>query len=516
MEFVYWIAVTLTLLSQVSAILVETPLGPIRGMEVTDKHTGELVYKFRGIKYAKPPTGKLRFQKPEPVDTWQQEYDATKYGPICPQVKMDLFGDVYKGIIQSEDCLSLNIEVPRKISTTEPLPVMVFIHGGGLVFGFGETFVGTRLAMEGNVVVVTINYRLGIFGFMSLYHPAAKGNYGFWDQKMALQWVHDNIRSFGGNPDSVTIFGESAGGWSVSMQSLQPSNKGLFHRLIAQSGVASRNGFIKRKTIEKFIKTIPDKTNCSINDMNQLVDCLREISVDDLIDAYGLVQVEAPEGQLSLEGFFGPAVDEDFFPKHPITLLEDPTSAASQFFGSLDFMTGLTSQEGSLIYMIIPPNMQEHYNFNASVSIPAEFVCAGVIRNHVDLHFNGDDTVYDAMCKFYTSDGSADDQSNRAADLIGDIFFTPSTAEMLDFHAKLKTGKTYQYQFSKISPKPFPFPPPSWFKGCGHGDELLFLQNIEAELSDMGSDKQLDQLKGDDLTVANNIIAMWSSFARTG
>ena len=509
-----WIVVNLVLLSTTNAILVETPLGHVRGIQATDRHTGDLVYKFRGIKYAKPPTGQLRFRKPEPIDIWRGEYDATKFGPICPQMEMDFFGEKYKALTQSEDCLSLNIEVPRKISKDELLPVMVYMHGGGLIFGFGDAFIGTRLALDGNVIVVTINYRLGILGFMSLYHPAAKGNYGFWDQKMAIQWIHDNIRSFGGDPNSVTITGESAGGWSVSMQSLQPSNKGLFHRLIAQSGVASRGGFLKMKTVEKFIQTIPERTNCSVTDMYQLVDCLRGVSADDLIQAYGMGLAEVPN-QMTLENFFGPSIDGDFFPVHPISLLEDPGSPVSQFFGSLDFMTGTTSQEGSLIFLM-PPKMQEHYNFNVSISVPAEFICEGIIRNYVNLQFKGDDSVYDAMCEFYTSDGTADEQSNRAADLLGDVYFTSFTAEMLDFHAKLKNGKTYQYQFSKISPRPFPLPPPKWLKGSGHADELLYLLNVDVAPTDIESDKDYDKLKGDDLTVAKNMISMWSSFSKTG
>ena len=333
-----YLAAIFTLLCQVNATLVETPLGPIRGIQVTDRHTGKFVHKFLGIKYAKPPTGQLRFRKPVPVEKWEKEYDATKYGPICPQAESDFFGGIYKvkntikRLNQSEDCLSLNIEVPQQISATEPLPVMVFIHGGGLVFGFGESFIGTRLVLDGNVVVVTVNYRLGILGFMCLYHPAAKGNYGLWDQKMALQWVHGNIRSFGGNPDSVTIFGESAGGWSVSAHSLHPSNKGLFHRLIAQSGVVSRRDFTKRKTIEKFLKTIPEKTKCSHTDMYQLVECLRGIPVYDLVQTLGKAHVDIPDNQMTIEVFFGPSVDEDFFPVHPISLLEDPNSPVSQFF----------------------------------------------------------------------------------------------------------------------------------------------------------------------------------------
>ena len=165
---------------------------------------------------------------------------------------------------------------------------------------------------------------------------------------------------------------------------------------------------------------------------------------------------------------------------------------------------------------MMPSKLQEHYEFNASISIPADFICPGIIQNYVNLQFKGDDSVYDAMCKFYTSDGTIDEESSRAADFLSDIYFTPSTAEMLDFHAKLNHGKTYQYQFSKTYVRSFPFPRPEWLKGSGHADELIFLMNVNFGRGDIESHKDYDQLKEDDLAVAKYMIAMWSSFARTG
>ena len=484
--------------------VVQTPLGRIRGVQVTDKETGETLHQFRGIKYGKSPTGKRRFQKPEPVEKWSSEYDATKYGPACAQ---NTFAFIKDGSdIQSEDCLFLNIHVPGDVIPNQKLSVMVWIHGGGFLIGNGHNYDGTRIALGGNVIVVTINYRLGMFGFLALYHPASLGNYGLWDQKLALQWVHDNIASFGGNPDSVTIFGESAGGFSVSFQSIIPSNKGLFQRVIPQSGVASKIVYVKKKTTEKIAKLLQERTNCSAENYDNFVDCLRNVPTDVLLKASDYWQ-DQPTDRVSLEVMYGVSVDGDLLPKNPILLLQDPNSPQSQFFKTLDFMTGTTSQEGSLI-LIIPPSVQEQYGFNISESVPLDCLCKVVIKSFVDDFHDGNQKLQESLCRFYTSGGTQDDQSNRAADSYADFIFTQATADMLEFHAELGGGKTYQYQFSKLSPHPL-IPLPAWLKGSGHGDDLLFLFSFVYVDS-------VDEFTGNDKLVSQSMVSLWTSFAKYG
>ena len=262
--------------------------------------------------------------------------------------------------------------------------------------------------------------------------------------------------------------------FSASYQTLHPSNEGLFQRAIPQSGVAGRVMFVRKTQLDAIKKQLSDNTNCSTSDIYKFVDCLKEASADVLLDATNF-WANMPSDKVSVVMMYGPVVDGDFFQGHPHLLLEDPNSPTSKFYGSLDFMTGVCSQEGSMIYVSIMPQVQEHFGFNVTQGIPANFLCTGVIKPYVDFNYNGDEKVADAMCKFYTAtDGTEDEQSNRAADLYADMIFVPSAAEMLDFHARAGSGKTYQYQVSKISPKPF-LPPPAWFKGTGHGDELMFL-----------------------------------------
>ena len=198
------------------------------------------VHVFKGIPYAAPPVGELRWKPPQPAHGWSGVRQATAFSPACPQVGR--YPPDAKDGPTSEDCLTLNVWVPAT-TTKQPLPVMVWIHGGSLLSGSGALaqYDGSQLAKHG-VIVVTINYRLGVLGFLS--HPelnrespyGTSGNYGLLDQIAALQWVHRNIAALGGDSSRVTIFGQSSGAFSVSMLTATPLAKGLFQRAIAQSG----------------------------------------------------------------------------------------------------------------------------------------------------------------------------------------------------------------------------------------------------------------------------------------
>jgi para-nitrobenzyl esterase len=225
----------------VQADPIQIESGSVSG-EVIDAESGIRVYK--GIPFAAPPVGDLRWKPPQPVAPWDGVRACTEYGPACPQRPQMPSRILVREEPQrlSEDCLYLNVWTPAK-SSNEKLPVMVWIHGGGFDSGWGHQrdFEGKALARKG-AVVVTINYRLGPFGFFA--HPLlskeserdVSGNYGLLDQIAALEWVQKNISAFGGDPGCVTIFGESAGGFSVNLLRVSPLAKGLFHRAISQSG----------------------------------------------------------------------------------------------------------------------------------------------------------------------------------------------------------------------------------------------------------------------------------------
>lgn len=207
--------------------VVKTRAGAVRG--TVDGN----VRVFLGIPYAAPPVGNLRWQPPQAHASWTDTLEASRAGNSCTQMSFR-----HGGPEGSEDCLYLNIYTPKPAGTR--LPVMVWIHGGTFISGTGATYNGSKLAAMGNLIVVTINYRLGPFGFLasrsldSAGHPS--GNYGLLDQQAALRWVKENIAAFGGDPDKVTVAGESAGAISVGLHLVSPAAAGLFERAILESG----------------------------------------------------------------------------------------------------------------------------------------------------------------------------------------------------------------------------------------------------------------------------------------
>lgn len=243
---------------------LETPQGPVQGVTTAD----EGIYTFNGIPFAAPPIGNLRWSAPEPAPNWTQTRDASQFGNRCMQpaatqdgfmtrlLEGQGFGKVKAWLVKrviasseptqmSEDCLYLNIRTGN-LAGDDLKPVMVWIHGGGHQFGSGNTsFYQSNGLVKKDVVLVTLNYRLGVFGYMA--HPAlsavdpnsVSGNYGTLDQMVALKWVKQNISAYGGDPENVTIFGESAGAWSVTELMASPLAAGLFDKAIAQSGAST-------------------------------------------------------------------------------------------------------------------------------------------------------------------------------------------------------------------------------------------------------------------------------------
>ncbi|MET0379371.1 MAG: carboxylesterase family protein, partial [Spongiibacteraceae bacterium] len=250
-------AVSLSLLSATLATSVAYAVPPSRDPTVVQIGQGKLagaidpeheVLSFKGIPYAKPPVGELRWRAPVTAPGWSGVRQATSFGNICPQGSVDIGSGGTATTAGSEDCLYLNVYTPVKITrrgnvvTPQARPVMVWIHGGAWVAGTGNTFDPSVLAPKGDVVVVTINYRFGPLAYLAQRDlfaqspDAGAGSLATLDQILALKWVRNNIREFGGNPENVTIFGLSGGGFSVCSLMLAPQAAGLFDRGISQSG----------------------------------------------------------------------------------------------------------------------------------------------------------------------------------------------------------------------------------------------------------------------------------------
>jgi len=291
---------------------VETTAGTIEGIDEGGLRV------FRGIPYARPPVGELRLRAPQPAEPWAGVRAAQAYGLWAPQnppastLSGDLPGE------QGEDCLTLNVWTPGLDGAR---PVLVWIHGGGFVGGSGASalYNGDRLAARGDVVVVTINYRLGILGFLS--HPGladpdaggATGNWGLLDQVAALAWVRDNIAAFGGDPDRVTIFGESAGGMSVADLLAVPAARGLFRRAIVQSGPP--NAVPAARAEETAAKLLAE--------LGVAVTRLRDLPVPALLQAQAALIASRRGGPLPLT----PVVDGSVLPMHPQKAIAEGAAA---------------------------------------------------------------------------------------------------------------------------------------------------------------------------------------------
>ena len=316
---------------------VQTDKGPVVGS------TSGPVHVFRGIPYARPPVGELRWRPPQEPRPWTRPLEAHRFGSIAPQNPSHLeklFGADRPP--QSEDCLSLNLWTPGLDDNRRP--VMVWIHGGAFVTGNGATpwYDGTRLVEAGDVVVVTINYRLGALGSLELgelgdERYAGSGNCGILDQVAALQWVRDNVSAFGGDPAQVTVFGESAGGMSVGTLLGLPAAEGLFSRAILQSGAASH--VAERDKAERLTRDLLAELGLTIEDAGRLVD----VPVDDLLAAQGRVVDRAGLGLP-----FTPVVDGVTLPRPPLDAVRDGAAAG------IEVLVGTTRDEMRLFGLLDP------------------------------------------------------------------------------------------------------------------------------------------------------------------
>jgi para-nitrobenzyl esterase len=313
--------------------LVTTTNGPVRGLE----RGGMKI--FRGVRYAAPPVGDLRFKAPMTPEPWSEPADCTHSGPVAPQPEMPL-ATPDGPEPQSEDCLFLNVFTPACDDGRRP--VMFWLHGGGFTIGSGSSagYDGTRFAAQHDVVIVTINYRLGALGFLDLgelegYECSA--NAGLLDQVLALEWVRDNIADFGGDPGTVTIFGESAGAASVAALMAMPAGAGLFHKAIAQSGAAGL-----RRTRE------------AAREVTRHVCAALDCSIEELITAPVERLLEGQQSLAAAERYrlgFGPTVDDTVLPPALDRIAAGSAAAIPLLIG--------TNRDEANLFALMTPNAGE-------------------------------------------------------------------------------------------------------------------------------------------------------------
>jgi para-nitrobenzyl esterase len=297
-------------------LVAQTGYGPVRGVD-----DGRAV-SWKGIRYAAAPTGELRFRAPEPPQPWSEIIDAGSYGFVCPQPPVPTF-PLDLGAPEDEDCLHLNIWAPSGTRPGDGKPVLVWVHGGAFVLGSSSQplYDGRRLSAEGDAVVVTINYRLGVFGFLDLAGMGTgseqfDSNVGLRDVLAALRWIRDNIAAFGGDPARVTLFGESAGAGIVTALLAVPQAEGLFSAAIAQSSPAT--SVYEHERAQRVTHLVLDHLGIAEADAGKL----RDVDVRALIAATKEVFDEVPTRNPGTVAFV-PVVDGDLLHGYPVQLARE-------------------------------------------------------------------------------------------------------------------------------------------------------------------------------------------------
>ncbi|MEU8380477.1 carboxylesterase family protein [Streptosporangium sp. NPDC048865] len=427
---------------------------------------------FQGIPYAAPPVGELRWRSPQAVTPWQGVRDAGAPGSRCAQ-KADTWGLPASA---AEDCLYLNVTTPARSAGNRLKPVMVWLHGGGLTRGAGSDYDARRLAERGDVVVVTVNYRLGIFGFFGYPGIENSGAFGIEDQQAALRWVRRNAAAFGGDPRNVTLAGESAGSHSVCAQLASPSAAGLFHRVIAQSSPCGAGSFegtplksvlgvplwIPKVFYEGYGQGLAAKLGCT--DPETALVCLRDMPVADLL----------AEDPLPLPGYGNAVLPED-----PAKVLQEGR------FHRVPVLTGVTRDEGTLF-------------------APAMFepMTAAEYENTLNEKFGALGPEVLARYPLSAHDGSP---LQALAAVMSDLDWAwqaRDTDLLLARHVP-----TFSYEFADRTAPPL-FPLEHGVKPlAAHGSELSFLFGVGWESAPLTPEQR---------RLGDRMIDYWTAFAATG
>ncbi|XP_048250062.1 cholinesterase 2-like isoform X2 [Haliotis rufescens] len=449
--------------------VVDAPWGAVEGTtNVTEDWTP--YHAFLGIPYAVPPTGARRFKRPQPHPGFKHIFKAQTYGPPCIQI-LQLTGN--NGVTGDEDCLTLNVFTPALLTETKNIPVIVWIHGGGFIVGDAFTFDPSLIVGAEQVIVVTIEYRLGPLGFLSTNDDVSKGNYGLWDQHLALEWVKKNIASFGGDINSITIMGESAGSASVAFQALYPGSKGLFQRTIMQSGSVSSAWAYTRNSL-KYARELAHKVNCSPqNDTASMITCLRTIPAKTLTAASWPMGNEPVTA--SAEFYFVPTIDGEFVKDDPLVLINSPSFLEQVGLQNLDCMVSVVSNEGGL-FSYLSQAVDKEFNSSISSSVQNKgFYINTFIPEILELYFGASSPdMTQAVAKVYLPPHSPAVDLQAVMNTLGDAGMVVPATLFARAHAKLtrhlKTGmKTYMYVFDHI-----PSFIPGHDKGMNHGEDLIY------------------------------------------
>ena len=451
--------------------IVEISTGKLQGY--IDK--GIEVYK--GLPYAEPPVGEFRFNAPEPKKSWSGVFEATKFGPDAPQPPSPFTPQPAPPQIE-ENCLTLNIWTPK--ADDKKRPVMFWIHGGSYKTGGANRYDGIPLAKRGDVVVVIINYRLGPLGFLYLPEaPNVSANVGLMDQIVALKWVKDNIVNFGGDPENVTVFGESAGAGAICCLIGMPAAKGLFNRMIPQFGSTSPLGYQKGRAIattQRLFSLLEIKKDD--------IDSLRRISSKEIIKAQIKMDEQVLQAGTAFALGYSPLIDNNTLPKHPLkAILDGETKHIEVLHG--------TNKDEMRLWELWYPGVENSEHLFKRISLLMKPV--GQSEDKIQEVLN----IYSETRENPTEIFNA---------ILTDMYFRVPSMRLAEMQSKLQPD-TYMYMFT------YPSPIREGSLGSVHAIEIPFVFGT----LDMSRNFKLFPVSNKETEeLSAKMMDSWISFARSG
>ena len=485
--------------------ILYTESGPIRGLKI-NKYGMDL-YGFLGIPYAKPPIGKLRFKPPEPVTPWSDVFDAYKNGPQCLQPPSPLsepFGET------SEDCLTLNVFTNNigsdGLFRKKPQAVMVWIHGGGFVAGSKDLYRMDELLTE-DVVYVAMNYRLHALGFMSFGNDVVSGNMGLKDQQLAIQWVRYNIHHFGGDPNRITIFGESAGAISVQAQVLSPWNSGILNGAIAQSGSILNLHFKPPGAARKYGLNVATALGCPTTLDENTLNCMQSLDMEEKLKDITDSEAAGLDPAIEIKFWFFPDVDN--YALNPFIPMDPLEAVKSGMFNRVPYMSGTNTYEGVLTTGRYGAAGITGSAQIALIQIPAQL--------GFEIHYGQDQIFSQVALQFYnhTTGDSRFEGEKPFIDFTTDYLFLSSDQKSVElmsgyvknvfnYHLSQPTNSSLLARSMGLTTEYTPT----------HTDDLVFL--IDHDEMQKLFPALIPDFSDEEMSTSHHMVKYWTNFAKYG
>ncbi|CAN8006446.1 unnamed protein product [Ixodes hexagonus] len=452
---------------------VQTSSGLLSGVRVRISNLGH-VHQFLGVPYAQPPLGQLRFAPPVALqqDAARRQLDSHKHGPSCfqpPHLK-----EVMSSLLDidttkmSEDCLTLNAYVPE-LRDAGRLPVIVWLPGEGFDYAMSRHFDGSYLALLGRVIVVTVNYRVSAFGFLSTLTAEAPGNVGLLDQRMALKWVKKNVAHFGGNPDKVTLMGRFTGSMSASIHLASPIKERLFEKAVLQSGIAVGDYVFDSAPLNITTK-LANAVGCQKESIADMVSCLQKLPASDLLSS-----------SLRIGQSFRPVLDGELAIEEPMEAVKKGRHQA------VDVIIGANQHEGSLCLLTLQYLKSNFYDRVLKNTLTSEDLDEMVDYHVHDFTKKNYDVLTKLVLHEYRYQHARESLRHQYVHFCGDLYLASQAEQMARLLSHHKKGSVFVYQFAH---RPSFSTQPS-FIGAAHGDDVLFALGLVLKNRDIPKEETL-------------------------